>query len=225
MEGTVRLGFRILPSGGTDQIEVEQSSGSQKLDATALAAAKSWKFMPARRQGQSIDTRATVELTFQFFEYSVSRIDASAVAGGNRKTTSGRLHKDRSEVVRRLVDQLHSRTTNALVAPGDSVGSTPWPGAMSGWGPISGIQYLGALGKPEWRRNNIQSKFRTVEHPDSVVVRWELYQVVHANHEALWEVALDRTGGVWAAKAESLETLDRANNPATVCQGETLTND
>jgi TonB family protein len=223
LEGTVRLGFRILPAGGIDQIEVERSSGSHKLDATAVAAAKSWKFMPARSQGQSIDTLATVELTFRFFEYSVSRIDDSPVARDYKKQTSRSVHRDRSEVVRRLVDQLHSRSTNLLLAPESTVDSTPWPAAMSDWGPISAIHYLGTLGEPEWRRNNIELKFRTAQHPKSVVVRWELYQVAHANHEALWEVALDRTGGVWAAKAESLETSDRANKPATVCQGETLT--
>lgn len=225
MEGTVRLGFRVLPTGGTDQIEVERSSGSQKLDATAVAAANAWKFMPARSQGQSIDTKATVELTFRFFEYGISRIDDSAVASAYKMQTGRTVRRDRSELVRRLVDQLHSRATNPLVAPGSSVASTPWPATMSDWGPVSGIHYLGTLGKPEWRRNNIESKFRTAGHPNSVVVRWELYQVAHADHEALWEVALDRTGDIWAAKAESLETLERANKPAIVCQSETLTKD
>jgi protein TonB len=225
MEGTMRLGFRILPTGGTDQLEVEQSSGSQRLDATAVTAAKSWKFTPARRQGQPLDTKATVELTFRFFEYSVTRIDDSAVASTAKKEARRTVRRNRSEVVRTLVDQLHSRTANPLVAPGSTVASTPWPVAMNDWGPISGIQYLGTPGKPEWRRNNIQVKFRTAEHPKSVVVRWELYQVTHADQQALWEVALDRSGGVWAAKAESLGTSERANKPAIVCQGETLTKD
>ena len=88
-EGTVRLGFQIhLPSGGTDQIEVEENSGSRKLDATAVAAAKSWKFTPARWQEHSIDTRATVALTFRFFEFSASRIDDSTVASASKKETS-----------------------------------------------------------------------------------------------------------------------------------------
>ena len=225
MEGTIRLGFRILPTGGTSQMEVEQSSGSQKLDATAVAAAKSWRFMPARSQGQSLDTKATVELTFRFFENSVSRVDDSAAARALKKETSRPVHRDRNEVVRSVVDQLHSGTSNLFVAPGRAVDTTPWPAAMSDWGPISGIQYLGPLGKPEWRRNSIKLKFRTGSHPNSVVVRWELYQVAHANHKALWAVALDRTGGVWAAKAEPLETSDHANTSAIVCQGEAHTKD
>jgi TonB family protein len=122
LEGTVRLGFRIRPTGGTYQIEIEQSSGSQKLDATAVEAAKSWRFTPARWQGRSIDGEATVDLTFRFFEYSVSRIDASRT-----------VHRNRSEAVRRLVDQLRSKTTMRDWSPYQafniSVSSvaSPWP--------------------------------------------------------------------------------------------------
>jgi TonB family protein len=219
MEGTIRLGFRIRPTGETYQTEIEQSSGSQKLDATALEAAKSWKFTPARWQGRSIDGKATVELTFRFFEYSVSRIDDQAVTRASKRDASRTVHVDRSEVVRRLVDQLRSKTSNVFVAPGETDRSSLWPAAMRDWGPTSGVQYLGTLGRSEWRRYNVKLKFRTLEHAESVAVRWELYRVVHDNHAALWEVALDRTGGVWALKAESLETLERAKQSAVVCLG------
>jgi hypothetical protein len=135
------------------------------------------------------------------------------------------MHLDRSEVVRTLVDQLRSRTSSVFVAPGDADGSPPWPAEIRDWGPVSGIQYLGPIGKPEWRRHDIRLPFQATAHAKSVVVRWELYRVAHDSHEALWEVGLDRTGGVWAAKAESLETLDRANKAAIVCQGDGLTKD
>jgi TonB family protein len=182
LEGTVRLGFRIRPTGGTYRIEIEQSSGSQKLDATAVEAAKSWRFTSARWQGRSIDGEATVDLTFRFFEYSGSRADDQAVTSAARKAASRTVQLDRSEMVRRLVDQLRPKTT------------------MRDWGPISSVQYL----------RTIASK--------SVAVRWELYRVAHDDREALWEVGLDPTGGVSAAKAESLETLDRVNNSGVVCK-------
>lgn len=225
MEGTMRLGFRIRPTGDTYQIEIERSSGSHKLDTTAVKAAKSWKFMPARSQGQSIDSKATVELTFRFFESGVSRIDDQAAARASRKEASRTVRLDQSAVIRRLVDQLRSGTDRVFVAPGDTRESPPWPAAMRDWGTISGVQYLGTIGTPEWRRYNIQLKFRTAGQAKSVVVRWEQYRVTYDNHEALWEAALDRTGGVWAAKAESLDTLDLANKTAIACQGSALTKD
>ena len=217
MEGTIRLGLRISPTGDTYQTQIEQSSGSQALDAKAVEAAKSWKFTPARWQGRSIESKVTVELTFRFFEYSVSRIDDQAVAAVPRKDASRTVHPDRSEGVRRLVDQLRTRTNRVFVTPGDVDESPAWPAAMRDWGPISDVESLGTIGGPQWRRYTIKSKFRTAERAKSVVIRWELYRVAHDDHSALWEVGLDRTGAVWAAKAESLDTLDRANKSAIVC--------
>ena len=224
LEGTIQLGFRIRPTGYTYQLEIEQSSGSENLDATAVEAAKSWRFIPARWQGRSIDSKATVELTFRFFEYSVSRIDDPAIAGASKKEVHRSVRPGRNEAVHSLVDQLRSRTTNAFLAPGDAERSLALPAAMRDWGPISSIQYLGTIGTPEWQRHNIKSIFRTAEHPNSVVVRWELYRVTHDNHEALWEVGADQTGAVWAAKAESLETQDRTNGTPVVCQSGAGTN-
>jgi TonB family protein len=222
MEGAIRLGLRISPTGNTYQLEIEQSSGSPKLDATAVEAAKSWKFMPASWQGRSIDSKVTVELTFRFFEYSVSRIDDQALAGVKNKDASRTLHPDRSEVVRRLVDQLRTGTNHVFVGPGDVGESPQWPVAMRDWGPISGVQDLGSIGEPQWRRYSIKPKFQAAQHAGSVVMRWELYQVAHANHSALWELGLDRTGAVWAAKAESLDALDRANNSTIACPGDSF---
>jgi hypothetical protein len=123
------------------------------------------------------------------------------------------------------VEQLRTRTTNVFVAPAYADGGPPWPTAMRDWGPISDVQYLGTVGRPEWQRYNVKLKFRPAEHANSVGVRWELYRVVHDDHAALWEVGLDRTGNVWALKAESLEALERVDKSAKVCPGEALIKD
>ena len=203
MEGTLRLALRISPSGDIYQLQIDQSSGSQKLDATAVAAAKSWRFKPASWQGRSVDSKVTVELTFRFFEYSVARIDDQEIAKVSQRNAKSAAHADRGDAARRLVEQLRPI----------------WPPAMGDWGPIAAVQDLGTIGGPEWRRYNIKSKFRTAGQTGSVVVRWELYRMAHDNHSALWEVGKDRTGAVWAAKAESLDALERANGSATVCAG------
>jgi TonB family protein len=204
MEGTVRLALRISAIGNTDQMQIEQSSGSQKLDATAVEAAKSWRFKPANWQGRSVDSKVTVELNFRFFEYSASRIDDQEIAKVPRRNAKTVAHPDRNDAARRLMEQLRPA----------------WPPAMRDWGPIAAVQDLGTIGGPEWRRYNIKSQFRTAGHANSVVVRWKLYRVAHDNHSALWEVGEDRTGAVWAAKAESLDALDRTNGSATVCPGD-----
>jgi TonB family protein len=222
LEGTIQLSLRILSIGDTDDIRIERSSGSQKLDASAAVAAKSWRFAPARWQGRPIESRARMELTFRFFEYSVSRIDDEAPTGASKRDLRSSAHDDRSEVVRRLVEQLRAGTRNAMFTGADAPARPRWPTAMRDWGPLSGIRYLGTIGIPQWRRYPIASKFRMSEHANSVVVRWELYRVVHEDHAALWEIALDRTGGVWALKAESLDAVDRANKSAVVCPGATV---
>ena len=81
MEGTVRLRFVIRSTGATSEIDIQRSSGSQKLDASATEAAKFWRFEPESWNGRPIDSNATVELTFRFFEFSASRLaDQSPVA-------------------------------------------------------------------------------------------------------------------------------------------------
>ncbi|MBH3409685.1 MULTISPECIES: energy transducer TonB [Pseudomonas] len=48
-EGTVLLRVEVLPSGKPGQIQIQQSSGRDALDAAALAAVKRWSFVPAKQ--------------------------------------------------------------------------------------------------------------------------------------------------------------------------------
>jgi TonB family protein len=223
MEGTVMLSLRIGPTGDTSEIEIGRSSGSQRLDVLAAGAARSWRFTPEKWQGRPIGSKATVELTFRFFEFTVSRIDAEAITTASKIGVRRTIHGDRSQVVRKLMEQLRTRTTNVFVASGYADAGPSWPASMHDWGPVSDIQYLGTIGRPQWRGYKVKSEYRASESSNSVVLRWELYRVVHDNHAALWEAGLDRTGGVWALKAESLEALEQANKPAVVCQADDLT--
>jgi TonB family protein len=219
MEGTVRLRLKIRSTGATSEIKIQRGSGSQRLDVSAAEAAKSWRFAPERWQGQPIDSNATVELTFRFFEFSASRLGDESIATASRRGVRGTVPIDRGEVVRSLVEQLRTRATNVFVAPVNADGGPSWPTSMSDWGAVKRIQYLGAVGSPEWRRYKVSLKYQWAEPFDSVAVRWELYRVAHDNHAALWEVGLDRTGHVWAVKAESLEKLEHATKAAVVCKG------
>lgn len=219
MEGTVQLGFRILPSGETDEIAIESSAGSQKLDHSAAEAAKSWRFAPERWKGQPVESKATVALTFRFFEFSASRIDEDSITTASSRGLHRAALVERSDTVRRIVEQLRTGTTNVFLTSANADVKPSWPISMREWGPISNIEYLGAIGSPEWSRYKVKLKYRSAAPSDFVVVRWELYRVVHGDHAALWEAGLDRAGAVWALKAETLESVEQANKPPAVCLG------
>jgi TonB family protein len=216
MEGSTRLAFKIRTTGNTDEIEVERSSGSQKLDLAAAQAAKAWRFAPGRWQGRSIESKATIELTFNFFEYRVSAIDEETISRASRRDVAKIGHLDRSARIRTLVEALRSGSVDELVAPAYANAPPSWPATMRDWGPISGIQYLGPIGAPEWRRYSVNLK-HPAKHAKTVLMRWELYRVAHTDHAALWEVAIDRTSRVWGVEAEPLEDKERANNSQAAC--------
>ena len=65
-EGTVRLGFTISSSGGVSDIQVEESSGSARLDDAAVSAIRYWKFSPAKWNATPTESKATVAMTFKF---------------------------------------------------------------------------------------------------------------------------------------------------------------
>ncbi len=75
---------------------------------------------------------------------------------------------------------------------------------MADWGPISAVQDLGTVG----------AAAGTAHFTD---LHWELYRVTHATHAALWEIASDRKGAVWALKAQALETPERASTALLPC--------
>lgn len=53
-EGVSRLRVYVLPSGAAGQVQLAGSSGHDVLDQAALAAVKSWRFVPAKRGDQAI---------------------------------------------------------------------------------------------------------------------------------------------------------------------------
>ncbi|WP_370262969.1 energy transducer TonB [Limnobacter sp.] len=53
-QGRVLLDVYILPDGSVGDIKLNTSSGHARLDNAALAAVKTWKYVPARRGDQAI---------------------------------------------------------------------------------------------------------------------------------------------------------------------------
>jgi protein TonB len=53
-EGVSRLRVYVLPNGSAGQVQLAGSSGHDVLDNAALAAVRSWRFVPAKRGDQAI---------------------------------------------------------------------------------------------------------------------------------------------------------------------------
>jgi protein TonB len=63
-EGTVVLRVRVSAAGAAIQVQVERTSGSERLDAAALEAVKAWRFVPARRGAEAIEASVLVPIVF-----------------------------------------------------------------------------------------------------------------------------------------------------------------
>lgn len=57
--------FRVGMDGMPDEIKVAQSTGNRDLDRIALETAKRWRFKPATRDGQPIESRIRLHIEFQ----------------------------------------------------------------------------------------------------------------------------------------------------------------
>ncbi len=64
-QGTVTLRVRVSPDGLATRVAVERSSGSQHLDAAALEAVKAWRFTPARRGADAVESWMLVPIVFR----------------------------------------------------------------------------------------------------------------------------------------------------------------
>ena len=63
-EGKVKLAIIVNPNGSVDDIELIQSSGFERLDKTAIEAAKQAKYQPKNVNGKLERTRFVKEYSF-----------------------------------------------------------------------------------------------------------------------------------------------------------------
>lgn len=63
-EGKVILKVRVLASGQASQVSVATSSGHDLLDDSAVEAVSHWRFVPAKRGGQAVDSWVNVPINF-----------------------------------------------------------------------------------------------------------------------------------------------------------------
>jgi len=64
LQGRVVLNVEVLAGGVCGEINIQKSSGYALLDNAALQAVKSWRFMPARQAGHTIDKWFMIPIQF-----------------------------------------------------------------------------------------------------------------------------------------------------------------
>jgi TonB family protein len=65
VQGLVTVQCVVLPDGTVGDVRIMKSlDGTFGLDREAVKAAKQWRFVPAKRQGEPVATMITIELTF-----------------------------------------------------------------------------------------------------------------------------------------------------------------
>ena len=65
-EGKVLLKVRVSAQGTALDVAISKSSGFPRLDAAAVDAVTRWRFVPARRGDEAIDSSVVVPITFAF---------------------------------------------------------------------------------------------------------------------------------------------------------------
>jgi periplasmic protein TonB len=63
-EGRVLLRVQILADGTAGNVSVAKTSGFETLDEAALAAVRKWKFVPAKRDGNPVESVVNVPINF-----------------------------------------------------------------------------------------------------------------------------------------------------------------
>jgi protein TonB len=64
-QGRVVLSVSVSDRGDVLAVEVNQSSGHARLDDAAIDAVKRWRFVPARRGGEAVESTVLVPLRFR----------------------------------------------------------------------------------------------------------------------------------------------------------------
>lgn len=64
-EGKVLLKVRVLPDGHAASVDLEKSSGFERLDESAKQAVTRWRFIPAKRGDEPIEASVIVPIVFR----------------------------------------------------------------------------------------------------------------------------------------------------------------
>ena len=64
-QGRVILRVHVSVAGHADEVQVQSTSGSGRLDGSASEAVRRWKFAPARRGQEAVPAWVLVPISFK----------------------------------------------------------------------------------------------------------------------------------------------------------------
>jgi len=64
-QGDVYLKVFVHENGKTDRVQIAKSSGYADLDNAAIESVLNWRYIPAKRNGETVDDWTTVHLVYQ----------------------------------------------------------------------------------------------------------------------------------------------------------------
>lgn len=67
-QGHVLLSLQVLADGALGQVRLKQSSGYRRLDDAAMAAVRTWTFLPARQNGVAVTATYLQALSFSLHD-------------------------------------------------------------------------------------------------------------------------------------------------------------
>ena len=68
VEGQVVLVVRVTRAGRPHKVSVRRSSGAAILDRAARRAVEKWRFRPAMKDGQAVESEVVVPIVFRLLE-------------------------------------------------------------------------------------------------------------------------------------------------------------
>ncbi len=203
-QGITSVRLHITASGRVDEVKVERSSGSKRLDNAAIEAFRKWRFAPlagSPPEGKWLLT----EQRFVLFQFTYSRLASGAAEGiqaAHQKPVQGeqkRATAESREALMRFIAQVRNGT---LADAGTAArgGNATLRAALDAWGAIKSLRSSGMVGGGEWVQENV-APGSSRGGRETVEVTWSMFELEHEKGVSQWLVASDRDGEVWSAQA------------------------
>ena len=203
-QGITHVRLHITASGRVDEVKVERSSGSKRLDNAAIEAFRKWRFAPlagSPPEGKWLMT----EQRFVLFRLTYSRLAAGAaedIQAEHQKPVQGeqqRATAESREALMRFIAQVRDGTLadTGTAAPG---GNASLRAALDAWGAVKSVRSSGTVGGGQWVQVRV-APGSSGGGRNTVEVTWSIFELEHEKAVSQWLVASDHNGEVWSAQA------------------------
>ena len=202
--GATGVMLRVDSSGRVSDVKITRSSGSRTLDAAAVEAFRQWKFAPVPPSTAPDGVWVKTEQRFILYRFRYSRLGDKSADSVDVETI-----QPASDVATPGSQEALTRFM-AEVAAGTLTGNADFAGrlelqkmrsALDDWGAVKSIHFTGIAGPSTWTAYRVRPGAADGYAAPTVEVRWNLFEVQQEHATTEWLIAVDRHGGIWAARA------------------------